>query len=160
MKVKNSDLENEFYRFIKILLIVVILIFGVYLFTKSLVKKSNESQEQENIVEISDKNIIVGSLLNRPYTDYYVLAYKKQDSEAIVYESIINTYESLDKSLNVYVIDLDNELNKGFYAEKGNNKASSIDELKISSPTLFKISNKKIVKYIEKKDDIKRELGL
>ena len=160
MGKNNSEIENEVYKFIKILVAVVIIVLGLYFFTNKFVTNNNgtKSNSQEGV--ISSNNIIVGSLLNRPYDSYYVLAYKSKDNDAAIYETYIGVYETKENALRIYVIDLDNELNKDFYQEKGNKNAKKIEDLKISSPTLIKVSHKSISKYIEGKDAIKKELGI
>ena len=160
MGKNNSEIENEVYKFIKILVAVVIIVLGLYFFTNKFVTNNNgtKSNSQEGV--ISSNNIIVGSLLNRPYDSYYVLAYKSKDNDAAIYETYIGVYETKENALRIYVIDLDNELNKEFYQEKGNKNAKKIEDLKISSPTLIKVSHKSISKYIEGKDAIKKELGI
>ena len=91
--------------------------------------------------EVSTHNIIAGSLLNRPYKEYYVMAFNSKSKDAIVYETYINTYESKDKSLNVYILDLDNSLNKKYVNEKSNSKAAKIEDLQIKGPTLMKVND-------------------
>ena len=156
----KSDTEIEVYRFIKILIGVIIVVAGAYFIANAIDKKNESTKETATEVEISSTKIIVGSILNRPYDNYYVLAYKSQDNESVVYETLLSMYLSKEKALKVYVVDLDNGLNKGYYSEKGNPKATKIDDLKISSPTLIKVSKKKIAKYVEGQESIKKELGL
>ena len=156
----KSDTEAEVYRFIKILIGVIIVVVGAYFVANAIDKKNKATTSKEGEVEISNTKIIVGSMLNRPYDNYYVFAYKSQDSNSVVYETLISMYLSKEKASKVYIVDLDNGLNEKYYSETGNPKATKIEELKISSPTLIKVSNKKISKYIEGQDKIKKELGL
>ena len=156
----NSDAENEVYKFIKILVVVVILVVGFYFLTNSFVSKSKSNDKETTETEISSNTIIVGSLLNRPYDDYYVLAFKSEDIDSVIYQTYISLYSEKENSNKIYLIDLDNELNSKYYSKEGNTNAKKIDELKISSPTLIKVTNHKISKYIEGKDSISKELGI
>ena len=160
MVKKNSEIENEVYRFIKILVVVIALILGVYFFTNAFVNSDYDIKKNGQAGEISNNNIIVGSILNRPYDEYYVIAYKSSFNDSTIYETYMKLYESSKDSLRIYVVDLDNELNKEYYEEIGNKKAQSIEDLKLSSPTLLKIKDKKINKYIEGQEAIKKEFGL
>ena len=99
-------------------------------------------------------------MLNRPYDEYYVLAFKSEDIDSVIYQTYISLYSEKENSNKIYLIDLDNELNSKYYSKEGNTNAKKIDELKISSPTLIKVSNHKISKYIEGKDSISKELGI
>ena len=161
MAKSNSEAENEVYRFIKILIIVVIFIVGAYFLTNKIVGGDYDIKKDGQKGEISTNNIIVGSLLNRPYDTYYALAYKSKDNDAVVYETYLRTYESKEESLRIYFIDLDNSLNKDYYtSDSSNPKATKIEDLKISAPTLIKVKDGKIIKYIEGKSEIKKELGI
>ena len=160
MAKKISETENEVYRFIKILFAVVIVILGVYLFTNSYLKKEDKKAKENEQVEISSNRIIAGSIFNRPYDEYYVIAYKSNDNSSTIYDTIVSMYASKDKALKIYVVDLDSALNKDYYSNKGNKSATSLEDLKLSNPTLIKINKKKIIKYIEGQSEIKKELGV
>ena len=158
-KIK-SEVENEVYSFIKILIVVVLLILGVYFFTNAFVNKEYDAKENIQDGVVSSNSIIVGSIFNRPYKEYYVLAYKGNENDAVLFDSYVNLYESKENALRIYTINLDNVLNSGYYSEKGNSKAQKLDELKISSPTLIKIKSGNISKYIEGQSNVKKELGI
>ena len=160
MGKNSSEVENEVFRFVKILLVVVVLILGVYLFTNRFIVKEYDIKKDGQAGEISSHNIIVGSLLNRPHKEYYVMAYKSKNNDSAIYDTYLNLYENKEDSLRMFIIDLDNSLNSKYYSEVGNTKATSIDELQISSPTLIKVNNGKIAKYIEGQEKIKQELGI
>ena len=49
----NSDAENEVYRFIKILVVVVILVVGFYFLTNSFVSKNKSNDKETTETEIS-----------------------------------------------------------------------------------------------------------
>ena len=157
-KIKSND-EQEISSFIKILIGVVIVIAGIWLITNHINKDKNS--DLNNTKGTVDYNlIVVGSIFNRPETEYYVLAFDSKDNNAVVYNSFLNSYQAKEKALRIYYINLDNEFNKDYYSEKGNSNAKSLEELKISNPTLIKIKDKNIVKYVEGKDNIKSELGI
>ena len=157
---KYSETETEVYRFLIILGAVVIFILGIYFITTKVVNKNSSSNEETKETEISETAIIVGSLLNRPQKEYYVLAFKSSDNDNVVYQTYLSVYSSKENSKKIYSVDLDNALNSKYYSESTNTKATKIDELKISSPTLIKVSDGHISKYIEGKDNITKELGI
>ena len=71
-KIKSND-EQEISSFIKILVGVVIVIAGIWLITNHINKDKNS--ELNNTKGAVDYNLIlVGSIFNRPETEYYVLA--------------------------------------------------------------------------------------
>lgn len=160
MGKNKSEVENEIYSFIKILIVVVLLVIGVYFFTNAFVNKDYDVKKDGQEGVVSSNSIIVGSMFNRPYKEYYVLAYKGDENDAVLFGSYVSLYESKEGALRIYTVDLDNALNNSYYSENGNSKAKKLDELKISSPTLIKIKNGSISKYIEGQTNIKKELGL
>ena len=157
-KVKSSD-EQEISSFIKILVGVLIIIAGIALFTKFVINKDENIYTPKD-GEVDFNLIMAGSIFNRPESEYYVLAYKTKNNDASTYASYVSAYQGKEKSIRIYYVDLDSKLNESYYNEKSNVDATSLDDLKMSSPTLIKIKDKKIVKYVEGSNNIKSELGL
>ena len=156
----KSEDEQEISRFIKILLIVVVFILGIYFFTSIVVKKEYDINKDLTEGQISSNNIIVGSILNRPHIEYYVIVYNSNSSKAVIYETLLGLYESKEDSLRIYTVDLNNQLNKRFESTKYNPTATKIDEFKFGEITLLKIKDKSINKYVEDLEKIKSELGI
>ena len=158
-----SDDQQEIIRFIKILVIVILFILGVYFATRLFVKKDllNNSEETP-VTEVSYSKMVFGTMLNRPYEEYYVMAYSSENNNANYYRALIDKYSSEEESLFVYYIDLEDSMNERFIAEdaKTNPDAKNIDELRVGEVTLIKVKDGKISKYIENVDDIKRELSI
>lgn len=162
IKQKNykSEDEQEISRFIKILLIVVVFILGIYFFTSIFVKKEFDINKDITEGQISSNNIIVGSILNRPYDEYYVLVYNSSSNQSTLYESLIYLYEQKENSKRIYLVDLDNDLNKKYISEKSNPDAKKIQDFKFGDITLLKIKNKNVNKYLENIESIKKELDI
>lgn len=156
----KSEDEQEISRFIKILLIVVVFILGIYFFTSVVVKKEYDINKDIIEGQVSSNNIIVGSILNRPYDEYYVLVYNSTSNNVSLYETLIGLYEANKSSLRIYEVDLDNQLNQKYASAKSNPNAAKIDEFKFGEITLLKIKDKKVDKYIEDIEKIKTELGI
>lgn len=163
VKVKTEE-QEEISRFVKILIVVIVFIVGIYAFTQTVVKKDSTSKSEDKTSgTISYSKIILGSLLNQAYDEYYVFAYNGNSTNAIYYSVIIDKYVNTTDSKKVYWADLDNELNKKFIAkddETSNPKAKKISELKLGEYTLIKIKGKKIVAYYDTIEDAKKELKL
>ena len=156
----KSEDEQEISRFIKILLIVVVFILGIYFFTSAVVKKEYDINKDIIEGQVSSNNIIVGSILNRPHDEYYVLVYNSTSNSLALYETLIRLYEAKKDILRIYAVDLDNQLNQKYASENSNPNAAKIDEFKFGEITLLKIKNKKVDKYIEDIEKIKAELGI
>jgi len=157
-----SEDENEIKAFIIIVIVIAVLIGVIYGLTELF--KKDESKETSNIVtgSINYDKISVGTLLNRPYEEYYVLAYSQDDSKAVLYSTILTKYmqNSKDKDyIKIYYLDLNSQLNKEYYDKnndgKSNAKAKEIEDLDFGDLTLIKIKKGQIKKYIEDFDTIK-----
>lgn len=158
-KYKNED-EQEISRFIKILLIVVVFILGVYFFTSTVVKKEYDINKNITKGQISNTNIIVGNVLNRPQNEYYVLVYDTTSNKVAIYDTLLNLYTSKKDALRIYSIDLNNHLNKKYQSKSTNPNAEKIEDFKFGEITLLKIKNNKVDKYLENIDAIKVELDI
>lgn len=161
-KVKTEE-QEEIMRFIKIILIILVFIGGIYIFTKKVIKK--EDVKEKTITEgiINYDKIILGALLNQNYDEYYVFVYDGNDNKAIYYSALIDLYNQKEDSIKVYWADLSNHLNKKFIAEneaKINPKAKKVSDLRVGEYTLIKVNNKKITKYIDNIEAVKKELNL
>ena len=159
----RSEEQQELFRFIKILLVVVIFIFAVYFVTRIFVKKDLLVNEKEtSVTEINYNKMVFGTILNKKHTEYYVLAFSASDNKAYYYSTLAEKYSSSEEALPIYYIDLDDSMNKVFIAsdDKTNSKATSVDELQVGRLTLFKIKDGKFEKYIEKLEEIKSELSI
>ena len=157
----KSEEQQEITRFIKILILVVIFLLAIYFLTSVFVKKDYaKDNEETSVTEINYNKIVFGNMLNRPYDEYYVLAFSSLDNKANYYSALVESYKNAEKSLPIYYIDLEDSMNSEFISkdDNTNNKAESLNDLKVGSLTLIKIKDSKIVKYIEKVEEIKSEL--
>ena len=159
-KRKIETEENKIVkRFLIILLVVIACIGVIYLITKLIVNKDN--QESDKTVEVTfdyDKTIL-GSAFNRPYDEYYVVAYKGTDEEAVNLSNSINTYLQNENHIKTYYADLDDYMNKNFYDEENiNKKATKASELKVGKYNLIKFKDGQIVEFITDINKIKEIL--
>lgn len=162
-KIKTEE-QEQIERFIKILLIILIAITGIYLFTKFIVTKEDYKYKANVTEGVIDYNkLIVGNILNQNYDEYYVFVYNGNENKAIYYSSLIDKYMAEENAKKVYWVDLSNKLNEKFITknkEEVNFDAKNISEIKFGEYTLLKISNKQITKYINNIDDAKKELEI
>ena len=87
-KMNMQEEQKEVYNLIIIIMVVIAILSCVYLFSrafisKDLFKKKDDTKTKETIKEpeFDYSKIIVGELLNRDYSEYYVLAF---DSSEII----------------------------------------------------------------------------
>lgn len=158
-----NDEQKEIIRFGIIVLVIIAFVGIVYGVSKLLIKEEEEKMTMNVTPGAINYDIVsVGTMFNRPYDEYYVIVYDSTKNEAIYYSSLINSYTSKDKSLKVYLCDLDTKFNQEYYVgnDKSNKNAKSIEDLAFGDFSLIKIKNGKITKYLESVEDLKKEWSL
>lgn len=166
-KIKNERIVNEeqqeVFRFLKILFIVLLLIIVVYFSTRFFVKRDLGKEEQEtSVTEVDHTKMVFGTMLNRKEESYYVFAFSSKNLDANYYGALASKYSSLKDSLYVYYIDLEDSMNKEFVSKDGktNPNAKSVSELSVGELTLIKVEKGKIAKYLETLSEIEAEFAV
>lgn len=161
----ETEEQKEVKKFIFVLLGLILIVVGVYFFTRAFVTKDlfNEKSSEVTYTEgvINYDVAIVGNMLNRPYDEYYLIAFDSEDTKVNYYNTIVSNYFNKKDSIKIYHIDLANELNKKYVAtedEAVTKKFESIDKLKLGEVTLIKVKNGKVAKFLTSIEKIKEEL--
>lgn len=161
-KLKTSNLPLESTSIIKTIILVVALFVLAYLCMLLLGKIGffDKSYEKPVIEEaqISYDEALVGTSLNRPDKVYYVAFDYFGDSDKTnkYFQYIVNAYGGSEA---LYKVDMTLEINAKYLTEEGNINANNIKEFAIKIPTLIKVKNGKIMKYLEDVKAIKKELS-
>lgn len=163
-KLRTAE-QEEMFKLVIIVLVVLACVGGIYLLTRAFVTKDlfnkDDTKESEK-GEINYNSAIVGNIMNRPYDEYYVIVYDTTSDVAADLSSIITTFENrTDKAkLHMYVVDLHNKLNADYYnPKKENTKATGVSSFRFGDKTLLKIKKGKVEKYITDLTKIKEELN-
>lgn len=159
-KIRKRDVyyteeQQEIKRLIIIVLVLFIVVGAVYFITDHFIEKG--SNETTIPGEINYDVASIGTLLNRPYNEYYAVLYNKEDVNSSYYSSIISTYNENNSNeedyIKIYYIDLGKKINSDYYNINNdfvsNPKAKSISELDLGNITLLRIKNGQIIEYIE-----------
>lgn len=148
--------EHDYMDKFFIVAAVILFLLCFYILTVYITNKNNDtSDNKENVVEINNEYILLGRSLSMGKGDYYVLFFHINDSN--VYDEIVNNYSG---DLPVYKVDMSIAFNKKYITDGESNKnPSKVTEFKINGPTLIKVSNKKVVEYIEGEDAIRTSLN-
>ena len=161
IKTSGDSDDNEIKSFI-IIVIVIILIVGIIYGLSELLKKKDVKEEEKITGKINYDRISIGTLLNRPYDEYYVLIYNSNDNKSIIYSNLMSQYmskKSQEGYIKIYYCDLDNKINNIYYNVNEDNisnpKAEKISELDLGDLTLIKVKKGKIVNYYEDYEKIK-----
>lgn len=166
-KIKKYETEEqmEVKKFIFVLVGLVIILVGVYFFTRAFVTKDlSKKTEDVSYTEgkVNYNAVIVGTLLNRPNKEYYVIAYSSEGASASYYNTLTSKYVSKESALPMYYLDLENELNKDYMAsdENASKSFTNIKDLKLGSLTLIKVKEGKVAKFMINEEEMKKELGI
>ena len=163
-KLRTAE-QEEMFRFVCVIIIVILCVAGVYLLTRAFVTKDLfKKDEQAEVIsgEVKYDVAIVGQILNRPYDTYYVAVYNKTGDKASDMSNYIYTYQSKEdvNKLHIYTVDLANKLNADYYdPNKENTAPKDATEFMFGDATLLKIKDGKIEKYINDIEKIRKELG-
>lgn len=155
-----TEEQKEIRKFVIIILVILIVVGLIYFLTDKFVEQGSINNTTTG--EIDYDVATIGTLFNRPYSEYYAIIYDSKSTEASYYNSIKNNYSDKDDSIKIYYIDLNNELNKKYYNVnndfKSNPQAKSIEDIDLGDITLIKIKDGQIVSYIDDIDKIVKEL--
>lgn len=151
--------DDESFKLKNVIIIVVIIMFvlvSFYFITKYVLEhKKDNTPTVESVID--REKIIFGQMFNKSDNEYYVIAYNSDEKSKEIYNKYIEKYGSKENSIKIYEIDLKDDFNKSYIANKSN-ITSNLDELKVSGDTLFKIKDKTIEEYKEGSNDISNYL--
>lgn len=158
-KKQNVVSTNELVNLIKII-VIVCLVLLVFYFITTLVKdkKTTNYSDSDKVAVIQYEKIMVGQILNRTESDYYVLVEKENDVNIDLYKSYTSIYSGKENSLKVYTVDLGDVFNTNYVGEE-----TVIDSLvanfKFNDTTLIKVSNETIESYFVGSEEIENYLN-
>ena len=161
-KIENNKLDGEILSFIKIALgvgLVVLIVFGATILMNKLgVFDEGYTKPERGEIIISYEDATVGTIFNRPDTEYYVVFDDFTENPNQYLTSILFRYSNEEETLPIYKVDMSNGFNTKYAGEQGNPSAQKVEDIKINGVTLIKIVNGKNVKYIEGTTNIENEL--
>ena len=151
----NNDNDNiESQKFIKILIMLIIICVVVYISIGLFVTKEIKwfgNNSENNVVDTVSNKIIASAIFKQKEEEYYVYFYNFEETNS----NIESTISSKLTDYKVYRVDTNSSLNQNYVSEDSSNpSAKSLEELKVKTPTLIKIINDQIVSYYETEDNI------
>ena len=153
--------DNEFYKLIKVTLILLIC-FGIFYVVTYFVTKNNTNvtgngSAQEKLATIQYDKIVLGDIKNQNRSEYYVLLDKMDSNDYNLYQIYMNTYSNKEGALKIFQIDMNDVFNRDYYASKSHLNLEDMSKFRIKGATLLKIKNDKIISHFEGKDQIVKE---
>lgn len=146
-KIKETKIVNEDVTQIRNLIITLIIVVavctGLYFLTDAMINKENNKEEETQEVEFDYNIASVGTMFNRPESEYFVLIYSTEN-DGSNYDSILNSYRSSDNYVKTYFVDLDKKINSHILTDKLNKKPTNSKEVSVKGATLYKIKDGKV----------------
>ena len=152
--IKQTNEDTNMVRKFFLILLGVILICGLIYFLTTKTLSDNPKSTESSSTSISYDTVNVGNIFNRPYEEYYVMAYDFDASNAYEYTNAVLAYKSESTSIKIYSLDLGLKQNNDHVGDKSNKSAKTASEVMFNGPTLIKISNGKIKNYYDTKEEI------
>ncbi len=159
----RTEEQTEIIRFVWILGILIILILGVYFFTRIFVTKdlTKKDNNESTVVpgEIDYNITLIGAMFTKPEKEYFVIMYDSKDINAVYYSGLASAYGRNSKALKVYTADLNNELNKKYVnKDEVNVNTSDLNSFKVGNLALLKIKEGKVEKAYTSESEIAKVL--
>ncbi len=141
---------------ITILIVLIVLFALTYLLagifaTKDIKWFSKNTNEEEETTNNIRNRILASESLKQLEENYYVYYYDSTNEDT----EVTSVVDALDDT--VYRVDLHDDFNANFIGEPSG-VVESIDDLKVSDPTVIKVSSEKIVSFTSGKEEIKESL--
>ena len=154
----DSSFSSEMFKVVKILLAVIVFLAVFYFLTVYLLEWDTSSSIVDTSpaeADIQYQEILAGNSFSMKDNHYFVLYYdiSSEDLKSS-YTNLISTYEDKDEHYSIYTVDMSSAFNKKFSADTSNPSVQTVDNLKISGPTLIEFSEGKVVGYVEGFDAI------
>ena len=147
--------KNQIKGLLVITLILVLIIAAIYLLSALFVTKELDwfDKDEETPETLVDNTILASEIFKQKEDTYYVYFYD-YDEENVEISETVNRVLSTEK---VYKVDTGSALNSRYVSEDTNKKAKTLENLKVKSSTVVKVSGEEIVEYYED-DEINSKL--
>ena len=159
--IKSSEEKDTFYKFVTslagiiLVLILCYLIIGIFVTKEINFNKDSKDDNKTSEVTIDNSTITMGQIFEQKEETYYVVVYDVS-SKLTNLSTFVSNYKSKEGSNAIYTVDSSKKFNSSYIVTENSNKnPTSYSDLKVISPTLIKIDNKKVTSYIEGEDAIK-----
>ena len=150
----NNNIEPpkvEFKKYLIIIGILLLVFVSIYLISGLFITKEIKwfNKDKDNKVETNtNESILASAIFKQSEEEYYVYFYDFTKPEISI-ENAVNTKLNGQK---VYRVDTSSALNSNYVSESSNKSAKTLEDLKVVSNTVIKISGNTIVEYYEGKE--------
>ena len=139
----KEEVKNGIVLSISVILIIVIVYFATGIFMTG--EYSNKTKK-DNIISTTRKSydnlIMANNIFDRAEENYMVILFSKNIASNELYDSVTN----YNGDTKLYVVNLDDPVNKYIKSNENNLSISNVEELKVKDNALLIINNGVITK--------------
>ena len=159
---KNENPYSDIYKLLKTFGILLVIVIGIHFFTALVITKEIEwftewfKKDEEKVPTTVANSILANDIFKQSEEEYYVYFYDFDEKDT----DLTYLVNGMTENIKVYKVNTKDGFNSNYVTEEemGNTQAKSLEELKVITPTLIKISGNTIVEYYETSDRIKEYL--
>lgn len=152
----NKEVKNGIIVGVVVIICLALVYFMIAIKTGEIniggKKDSNDNETSEN----SYDNMIMASTTFDKSEDEYMVIFYSEKNKTDNLDLIISSYKG---DIKLYKVNTDEVINKFVLSDDENSSATNKDELKVKTPALLMINNKKITYYTSNEDEIAEKLG-
>lgn len=152
----NKEVKNGIIVGIVVILSLVVVYFMIAIATGEINIGGKKDNTDSSASDNSYDNMIMASTTFDKSEDEYMVIFYSEKNKTDNLDLIIRSYKG---DIKLYKVNTDEVINKFVLSDEENSSATNKDELKVKTPTLLTINNKKITYYTSNEDEIAEKLG-
>ena len=154
----KEEVKNGIIIAVVVIIILVIVYFTTAVFMTGEIGGTSSDSEKTTTsaatnTEDYDNKIVAGRVFNQKEDNYMVVLFSKEKASEDL-TSAINSYDSSSKDVKLYMVLLDEAVNKYVVSTEDNTNPSSSTDLKVKESALLVISSGKVTSYITDEEQI------
>lgn len=152
----NKEVKNGIIVGVVVILSLVVVYFITAIVTGEINIGGKKDNTDSSVSDNSYDNMIMASTTFDKSEDEYMVIFYSEKNKTDNLDLIISSYKG---DIKLYKVNTDEVINKFVLSDEENSSATNKDELKVKTPTLLTINNKKIIYYTSNEDEIAEKLG-
>ena len=156
-RLEKLNRDNISFQSKWFILFCVVIVFAMFYILTVYITNKDQTKKSDTESKTATGEILLGRSFSMSDRDYAVLYYDSSDEEvASTCQEIFSDYRAANGEDSIYYVDMNSGFNSPYATEADSNKSpETVSDLLINGPTLIKISQNKVVDYIEGVENIK-----
>lgn len=155
----KEELKNGIIITITVVLIIIVVYFATAIFMTGEIGNKDKSEEETTTTTTSSavseyKNLIIASSTFKQLQQEYMVMFFSEKNSSETIKTVLKNYASSSGKTKLYIVNMDEAINKYVKSKESNKSATTSDELKIDVDTLLVIKDGTISSYITDEDEV------